>query len=326
MRQSSPRTAGHPRPRPFRRIPLVCAAVVLGAVAPVVLHAPRAGAAAAVATTTSLYEPNTAAAAAYAGGQAAGRSGAHGLVILDFGRPAADGPLSGTVDFTGGFASLASIEIAAESYIDGYFATAPDRLSLDVAIGTNDSCGTGQPCGAVVCGCASEPSSFTAWGAALAAAVDQVQAHATHAKDRAGYTDTVTVMAGDDAEPGFDPEFVNTSDLMAGYARAVGGYTPALVDYGSADPGIWSEAQLLRVANGFAPNLAVPEIYSPGDASRWAALASYAKGVGQPLTFFGVLGGGTGGSAAPTGYSSFADALQPITGQDSFRWFSNISP
>ena len=144
--------------------------------------------------------------------------------------------------------------------------------------------------------------------------------------ERAGYTDTVTVMAGDDAEPGFDPEFVNTSDLMAGYARAVGGYTPALVDYGSADPGIWSEAQLLRVANGFAPNLAVPEIYSPGDASRWAALASYAKGVGQPLTFFGVLGGGTGGSAAPTGYSSFADALQPITGQDSFRWFSNISP
>jgi hypothetical protein len=279
-----------------------------------------------VGTTTSHYEQNTATAVLFAEGQSAGASGAHGLVILDFGRPAVNGPLWGTVDFTGGFASFASIELGAERYIDGYFATAPTDLPLDVVIGTNDSCGTGQPCGTVVCGCTFEPPSFTAWGAQLAAAVRQVQAHATNAKERSGYTDTVTVMAGDDAEPGFDPGYQNTYDLMDGYAQAVGGFAPAMVDYGSADPGIWSEAQLLQIANGFPPNLAVPEIYSAADASRWASLASYAKGAGQPLTFFGVLTGAPSGAPPATGYSAFAAALQPITGQDSFRWFSNISP
>jgi hypothetical protein len=296
----------------------------IGVVTPALLSS-SAGASP-VRATTSHYEDSADAGTLYAQGRAAGRSGSEGLVILDFGRPAVDGPASGTVDFDGGFNSFPTIEAATQGYVRGYFAAAPSDLHLDVAIGTNDSCGAGQPCGGVVCGCEYEPPSFALWGERLANSVEQVQSWTTSFKSRSGYSDTVTVMAGDDAEPGFDPEYENTFNLMNGYARAVGGYLPAMVDYGSADPGFWSEGQLLQIANGFAPNLAVPEIYSQANAKTWAALASYAKSVGTPLTFFGVLSAAPRGTGSQSGADSLVEALQPITGQNSIQWFSNIDP
>jgi hypothetical protein len=259
-------------------------------------------------------------------GRAAGESGSQGLAILDFGRPAANGPVFGTVNFRGDFESFRAIEVSTESYIRGYFATAPSHFQLNVAIGTNDSCGTGQPCGGIRCGCEFEPTSFAAWGAQQAIAVEKVQSQTTSLKIVSGYTDTVTIMAGDDAEPAFDPGYRNTFDLMAGYSHAVDGYLPAMVDYGSAAPGFWSNSQLLQIANGFLPNLAVPEIYSGADAKTWASLASYAKAAGTPLTIFGVLTATPAGSGFQTGPGDMVNALLPITGQSSLQWFSNIDP
>ncbi len=57
-----------------------------------------------------------------------------------------------------------------------------------------------------------------------------VRAQADVLKSRSGFTDTVTVLAGDDAEPAFDPTYQNTYDLMLGYADAVRGYQPAMID------------------------------------------------------------------------------------------------
>jgi hypothetical protein len=276
-------------------------------------------------STVSHYEGNTNAGAFYAQGQVAGESGSQGLVILDFGRPAADGSASGIVDFSGNFDSFVSVDAAAESYIQGYFASAPSELRLDVAIGTNDSCGSGQPCGDFVCGCEFEPASFAAWGALQAAAVEGVQSQTNSLKSRSGYTDTVTVFAGDDAEPAFDPTYQNTYNLMLGYSTAVGGYMPAMIDYGSADPGFWTSGQLLQIADGFVPNVAVPEIYSGTDALQWASLASYAKTVGKPLKIFGVLTTSPVGAVPQTSYGSLVSALQPITGQTSIDWLSNIN-
>jgi hypothetical protein len=230
------------------------------------------------------------------------------------------------VDFRGGFVSMASIATSTLSYIKGYFATAPMYTHLDVAIGTNDSCGTGQPCGDGDCGCFNEPPDYAAWGGGLANVVTRVQSEASAVKARAGYTDTVTVMAGDDAEPAFDPAYRNTYQLLAGYADAVGGYEPAMVDYGSADPGYWSEAELLQVAYGFAPDVAVPEVYSGRQASEWAGLASYAARRGELLPFFGVLTLGRGGGASGAGYRSLLHAVQPITGQAEIQWLSAIAP
>ena len=290
-----------------------------------VIDAPASGAAT-LTGTASHYEATTDPSTLLAQGETAGRAATRGLVILDFGRPAAQGSVLGTMDFRGGFVSLASIAAGVVSYIRAYFETAPRYTHLHVAIGTNDSCGTGQPCGRRECGCANEPPNFATWGGALADVVTQVQAQASGIRARAGYTDTITVMAGDDAEPAFDPAYGNTHQLLAGYADAVGGYEPAMVDYGSAEPGYWSEAELLQVAYGFAPDVAVPEVYSGRQASEWAALASYAAGRGEMLPFFGVLtlGGGRGANGA--GYRSLLSAVQPITGQAEVQWLSAIAP
>ena len=275
-------------------------------------------------STTSHYEATTDPGTLLSQGQAAGQAGSQGLVILDFGRPAVDGSVAGTEDFSGTFDSFAAIVSAAESYIEGYFETAPGDLQLDVAIGTNDSCGPGQPCGTVVCGCTDEPVDFGAWGAQLATSVMQVGAHSSSVKSQSGFTDTVRVLAGDDAEPAFDPEYHNTFDLMAGYAAAVHGYQPAMIDYGSADAGFWSEGQLLQIADGFKPNLAVPEIYSAADAAEWSSLVSFARQGGQTLTIYGVLTTPTG-ILPGGGYSTFVGLLEPITGQSAIQWPTTIT-
>jgi len=300
-------------------------AVVLAVGAPLSLPEPASAATAAAAATASHYEASTDPATLFAQGRAAGRAGAQGLVILDFGRPAVSGSISGTMDFDGSFVSLSSIVAATTSYVQGYFASAPANFRLDVAIGTNNSCGTGQPCGGIVCGCRFEPPSFSAWGAQQAAAVERAQSQVNSLRSQSGFTDVVTVVAGDDAEPAFDPGYQNTYDLLAGYAQAVGGFQPSMIDYGSAEPGYWSSDQLLQIADGFRPNLAVPEIYFNSDVSSWASLVSYAKTRGRSLVVFGVLTNAPNGDSPWAGYNSLLNAIEPITGQTAIRWPSNIS-
>ena len=283
-----------------------------------------AGAAVTPASTVSYYETSTNLATLMSQGQAAGEAGAQGLVILDFGRPAANGSVAGTLDFGGSFDSLASVVSATESYIQGYLATAPSNLQLHVAIGTNNSCGTGQPCGGVVCGCVLEPTDFAAWGAQLATAVESAQNEASDLRNSSRDTDIVTVVAGDDAEPAFDPGFQNTSDLLGGYASAVGSFQPAMIDYGSAEPGYWTMSQLLQVVDGFRPDVAVPEIYTVPEASSWASLISYASAHGRSIQVFGVLTSAAGGNQT-TGYTALLEAIGPITGQSLIRWSSAMS-
>ena len=185
-------------------------------------------AAAAPSQTRSYYEGSANSAALYNQGQQAGRSGAEGIVILDFGRPALGNSVYGTMGYGNVLIPFASIEAAVESYVKGYYRTAPSYTMLNVAVGTNNSCGTGQPCGpdAVICGCPDEPPNFTLWGQQFAVAVEQIGAWTSSFKARQGYTDDVRVVAADDIEPAFDPEYLNTYDLLKGYAEGVGGFFP----------------------------------------------------------------------------------------------------
>ncbi|HET9061006.1 MAG TPA: hypothetical protein VFN61_13890, partial [Acidimicrobiales bacterium] len=96
------------------------------------------------APTRSYYEKTTNWKVLYGQGVRAGRVASQGLVILQFGRPAQAHGVLGTISFGGHFVRLASVEAAAESYIAGYFATAPAGMTLDVAIGTNNSCSAGS--------------------------------------------------------------------------------------------------------------------------------------------------------------------------------------
>lgn len=301
---------------------------VLAAVGTVSAFGPPAASGGATPTpgpTVSYYESSVDPATLMSQGEAAGEGGSQGLVILDFGRPAVNGTNAGTMDFDGTFVSMSSIVTATVSYIRGYFASAPQNLQLHVAIGTNNSCGSGQPCGSGVCGCTWEPSSYEAWGGQLAAAVEQAQGQVNVMKAQSGDTDVVTVIGGDDAEPAFDPGYDNTYDLLAGYANAVGGYQPSMVDYGSAEPGYWSMGQLLQVVDGFRPDIAVPEIYNDSQAASWTSLISFAASQDRTVSVFGVLTNSQSGDSPQSGYDSMLDGIDSVTGQTAIRWLSSIT-
>jgi hypothetical protein len=284
-------------------------------------------AAAAATPTISYYEQGAWGQALYFQGEQAGQTGAQGLVILDFGRPASDGTSDGTDSFAGSFLSFADISQGVQNYLMGYFNYAPADTTLDVAVGTNDSCGVGQPCGGIVCGCPDEPASYLTWGQELAGVVQQLDAWSAAFASQNGYSDTVQVVAGDDAEPAFDPGYDNTYDVMQGYAASVGGSYPPMVDYGSAEPGIWSEDQLLQIANGFAPNVAVPEIYDSSQIAEWADLVSYARAsYGEDVTLFGVLTDAAGTEPPQSAMDQTLSAVSAITGQGSMEWVSAITP
>lgn len=275
--------------------------------------------------TTSRYERNAVRAVFARQGAAAGRAAAQGIVILDFGRPAAAGGHGGTLAFGGKFIRWAAIEGAVRAYVTAYFRTAPRYTSLDVAVGTNDSCGTGQPCGGSICGCIEEPTSFGAWGAELAGVVTALDAWSTGYRLAHGFTDDVRIVAADDAEPSFDPRFVNTYDVLAGYAGAVRGSWPAMVDYGSAEPSYWSEAELFEVAYGFAPDVPMPEIYYPIDALEWARLLRYAKSVlGREVSVEGVLCASGKSERPAVAYEDMLAAVAAVTGQQRIPWLSLI--
>jgi hypothetical protein len=286
-----------------------------------------ADASASVATpTTSYYEISASPAVLGSQGQAAGQAGTQGLVVLDFGRPASNGTSNGTLDFSHNVVSFADISSGVESYVMGYYNTAPADTRLDVVVGTNDSCGSYQPCGSVVCGCPHEPSSYVAWGQELADTVEQLNAWSARVASSNGFTDTVHVWAGDDAEPAFDPGFENTKYVMQGYAQAVGGSYPPMVDYGSADPGIWTNDELLQIANGFSPNVAMPEMYTPSQVAEWASVLSYAKArYGEHVTLFGVMTVAAGTEPPQNAAGDTLAALASVTGQSTIRWVSTIT-
>jgi hypothetical protein len=297
-----------------------------GATTPVAAIRASAPASSAPKPTSSYYEYGADPSVLASQGSAAGNAGSQGMVILDFGRPAFEGSSYGTIDHSGHFVSLAAVDKAVEAYLKAYYTFSPAYTRLEVAVGTNNSCSTGQPCGDVGCGCKDEPPSFVRWGAALASTVKSLDAWITSLKAGSGYTDDVKVVAADDAEPAYDPGFWNTYDVFKGYAAAVGGFRPAMVDYGSAEPGYWSLEQLFRVAYGFMPDVPFPEIYFPGDVANWTALVNYAKAQhGVVMKIFGVLTDMPNGNSPQDAYEQMTSALGPLGGA-AVRWSSNIAP
>jgi hypothetical protein len=310
----------------WSRTAAVAVVLVLTSVALVPLTSAGVAGAAAGTPTVSYYEQGAWGQALYLQGEQAGQAGAQGVAILDFGRPASDGTSDGTESFAGSFLSFVAISQGVQNYIAGYYNYAPADTTLDVAVGTNDSCGVDQPCGSIVCGCPDEPESYIAWGQELADVVKQLGAWSAGFASENGYTDTVRAVAADDAEPAFDPGYDNTYDLMEGYAESVGGSYPPMIDYGSADPGIWSQDQLLQIANGFSPNVAMPEMYNATQIGEWAHLVAYAKAsYGEDVTVFGVMTDAAGAESPQDAVARTLGALSSITGQGTIVWVSAIT-
>ncbi len=276
--------------------------------------------------TVSYYEQDANLKVLFAQGKAAGERAEQGIVILDFGRPA-DGPSGpGTMGFGGRYMPFASVVAAVESFIRAYFRYAPGGTTLHVAVGTNNSCGPGQPCGHVTCGCPDEPADLQLWGSELASTVERLGAWATQFKVGHGFSDSVRVVAADDAEPAFDPGFKNTYAVLKGYADAVGGPWPAMVDSGSAEGSYWTKSQLFQVAYGFRPDVPMPQVYYPAQASQWGALLRYAKAKrGKPMTVYGVLTEGPGAYDPGAAYAAMLRVASAVTGQRVIPWVSTIT-
>jgi hypothetical protein len=312
------------RPGKWRR--RVIALVFIAACTGPVTSSTASYAAGAPPRTTSYYERSGNPLRLYRQGEDAGKAAAQGIVILDFGRPGYDGESYGTMGFGGPFIPFSSIAKGVDNYIRGYYRYAPSYTTLNVAVGTNNSCGTGQPCGETICGCPDEPPDFAAWGGQLAVTVMKVGAWATDLRALDGFTDNVRVVAADDAEPAYDPGYSNTYNLLEGYAGTVGGSFPAMVDYGSAEASYWTERQLLQVAYGFRPDVPMPQVYYPSEATDWAALLNYAKALrGESISIFGVLTEGRGTNGPQAAYSDMLSALSKVTGQRSIPWLSMIA-
>lgn len=280
-------------------------------------------------TTISRYEPTTDRAALAAQGANDGHARLSGVAILDFGRPAqGPGVAMATLDFAGQVAPLYAVVAAAEAYADGYRRAAPPGSSMMVLIGTNDSCGTGQPCGRGFCGCSDEPASFLAWGRAWGDAVAQLNSYL--GRTARWYRARAAAGGADDAEPAYDPAFTNTYDLLAGYDEVTG---LPMADYGSIDggptDGFWTAEQMYLVAYGLRPDMAFPEIYHPGMADQWAALSYWARtSTSAPMTIAGVLSQFPDGYTPEQAYASLLGALSddyPGTKQSSVRWSSNMT-
>jgi hypothetical protein len=241
-------------------------------------------------TTQSRYEYGDDPVSLYAQGVADAQAGLQGAVILDFGRPAQDAAgVQSTLDFSSQVDALGNVASAVERYIDGYRHAAQPTAKLTVLLGTNNSCGTGQPCGGSTCGCKVEPTNFATWGQASGTAVAVVNAYASSSGSAA--TAAISVGGADDAEPGFDPGYTNTFNTLTGYAAVT---KLPMADYGSLDGGpgnsYWTPAQLAAVAGGFGSDTPFPEIYHQSMADQWAALSNWsAINLGKPLTFSGIL-------------------------------------
>jgi hypothetical protein len=262
----------HPRIAPVRTL----------ALAVIVLFALSAGAAHAAAklplVTISQYEHGTVPATLQTQGCNAGKARKVGLVILDFGRPAYKNGAYGTLDFSGVFQWNVPISKAVEAYISGYMNCRPAGLKgvLSVARGTSDSC-SNSDMNCCPNGCNIEPPSFTKAGYAWAVRTNQVEQWIM----QHGWRYKVRATAAIDAEPAWDPPYHETGNFLNGFDHTAlhSGWklAPRLWDFGSAEPGYWSNNQLWTVAyGGSGINHPLPEIYFPGMAREWEDLSAYA--------------------------------------------------
>lgn len=235
--------------------------------------------------TTSLYEYGTDQGTLYNQGCDRGRQTQQGVVILDFGRPAyqSSGALYGTIDFAGNFDWNGHIAAAAEAFARGYAVCAPasSPAHVAVALGTSNSCSAQDPS----CHGSDQPPGFTQtghwWGVWTGRVHDYLAAQ--------GLTARVRSSAGDDAEPAWDPAYTNTRDFVDGFSATVGQAYP-MWDYGSLDPGYWSDAEMYHVAYGDPPNVPFGEIYYSSQAAQWENLDLWAVSqTGRAMEIFGVM-------------------------------------
>lgn len=221
-----------------------------------------ANAATAPAYTFSMYEHNVGNDTLEDQGYAEGQTGTSGTVILDFGRPAYQSSTGdyGTIDFDGNFVSNSQILSAMEHYAVGWVSgSTSSNQFIDIARGTsnNQNAGSCSGCGYRV---PDETSAGTSW----ASRVNDLSSWINSNYPGSG----MFAVGAIDAEPAYDSGYTATRDFVDSYNSST---TELFVDYGSAEPGIWTDSQLFHISfNG--DDVPFPEIYGcchAGEVQDW---------------------------------------------------------
>jgi Concanavalin A-like lectin/glucanases superfamily len=241
-------------------------------------------------TTHSYYEHSASPSTLWNQGCAAGNLGSHGLVILSFGRPAYDSTTSsyGSLDYGNHFDSFAAIETAVEAYISGFWDCTPVGGPFTVVgLGITNNCPSASAGPSAPCNASSYvPPNYTTFGNKLADAVSVVQNYITRPPS---FSSQLAVVAADDAEPAWDPDYTATHNTIAGYTSEASSLslTNLLYDFGSLESGYWTSEQEYYVAFLGTYEIPLPQIYYSSQAGQWADLNSYVETNYSFSIFFG---------------------------------------
>jgi hypothetical protein len=277
-------------------------------------------------TTRSYYEHDVSTSTLYAQGKAAGLSGAHGVIILDFGRPAYNSSSGdyGTIDLSDHFLSNQAIENGMKAFLDAYFSYSPSSTIIFLARGINNSCSNNDP-NCCPSGCGNEPPSFTTAGERWKTWVDNMH---DYIAANSNYALQERATGADDMEPSWNPGFGHTQDFIDGYNSTTPAYD--LWDFGSNESGYWTSSQEWYAAYS-GSNWPFPEVYSSGQAGDWENLDLWSvANKGYSMDFRGVLSqyrsGYSCGYTPHDGYDDMLNQLQShaSTNQSSIDYLSNI--
>jgi hypothetical protein len=290
--------------------------------------------------TNSEYMYSTDATTMYNDGCLYGTNNVSGLHILDWGRPAYNSSTDqfGAYDYSSDWVSNTNIRTASDWWAVGWEACSTNG-TLELALGTNDSNDLGTcngclyklPASHSLPGGGSNTGQYVAgfyWGSSVNIFENSLITN-NYRQDGVGAFD---------AEPGFDPNYASdTGAFTTGYNYES---SWAFYDFGTADPGYWTEAQLYDVSFGQGDEQSIPEIYysyNTAQTEEWVqgggpytGLDAWAKANGHPFAIDGVTDDYA--SACPltpsTDWSNVLSAIQThsnVYNQSYIDWLTNYA-
>lgn len=208
--------------------------------------------------------------------------GVSAVAILDFGRPAYNSSTGayGTIDFNGSYVSNTDILYATEAYARGWYACRTSgSQTVTVGRGTSNYCNTGtnSNCTDTV------PDAETA-GTYWAQRVNELNSYIS----ANGGQGQEAGAGGMDAEPNYDPEYTKTLHFTSYYNNNT---SSPFLDYGSAEPGYWSNSNLWYISFGAPDDAPFPEIYGcchSGMIQDWLTVDGWAKANNEGYSVIGV--------------------------------------
>ena len=251
---------------------------------------------AAPAASRSYYEHNVSTSALYDQGCSEAGTGHSGVAILDFGRPAYDSSTGayGTVDFDGHFVQNSSILDATESYAKGWFHCKTSNTQwVQIARGTTNNCKTGTGCSGNTVPNANTAGEY--WGQRVNDLNSYISAQ--------GGANQQEGTGAFDAEPKWDTGYTSTGDFRYSYNNNTG---HPLYDYGSAEPGYWTNDQLWKVSYE-GDDYPFPEVYGcchSGQISDWLNVDDWAKANNKGYYVEGVTNDYNSGSTCNSSYTA----------------------